>query len=314
MKKLQLILVLIFSLFQFSTQAQSAQGKESSWKGPTLLKSLELSHARNEELQNGNFAIMLQNDADLETLQTTEVTVTFSNPNITTPYSQIKLGLETNYTLTLLGFHYDVHNHLFIHGRYRIDKNDGQTSHLIEQGKFSFFAAKHEDLIEQAVSLFFSEKQRDASDLVSLDVEQLCAKKWKVSSVELRDRSAQIIETLANLEELPLVVRDLKISFTPDGKFILEGLNGAYEDVKVTGLLEGTYKVFGGRLVLLKTKIGEQEFKWLIRILSQDENQITTTTNTQLFTSDVYDVDGLRFEDTVTLVPVTPEPENTDEK
>src|SRR3989338_1603476 len=314
MKKSQILLVLIFSLFQLSAQAQNAQGEENAWKGPTLLGSLESSNARNEELQNGNYFIMLQNDADLETLRTTGATLTFSNPNITTSYSQIKLDLGNNHTLSLLGFHYVVHNHLFIHGRYRIDENDEQTSHLIEQGKFSFFAAKHEDLVEQAVSLFFSEEQRDESDLVSLDVEQLCAKKWKVSSVELRDRSAQVIETLANVEELPLVVRDLKISFTPDEKFILEGLNGAYEDVKVTGLLEGTYKVFGGRLVLLKTKIGEQEFKWLIRILSQDENQITTTTNTQLFTSDVYDVDGLRFEDTVTLVPVTPEPENTDEK
>jgi len=314
MKKFQAILVFIFSLFQFSTQAQSAQGEENAWKGPTLLESLALSSARNDELQGESFVIMLQNDADPETLRTTEVALAFSNPNITTSYSRLLLDLGSKHTLSLLGFHYKVHQHLFIHGRYRIDEKNEETSRLVEQGTFSFFAARHEDLIERAVSLFFLEEQSNENGPVNLDVEQLCAKKWKVNSIELRDRNARVIETLAHLEDLPLEVRDLKISFTPDGKFILEGLNGTYEDVKLTGLLGGTYQVFGGRLVLLKTKVGEQEFKWLIRILSQDENQMTSTTNTQLFTSDVYDLDGLQFEDTVTLVPVTPEPENTDEK
>ena len=65
MKKSQILLVLIFSLFQLSAQAQNAQGEENAWKGPTLLGSLESSNARNEELQNRNYFIILQNNADL---------------------------------------------------------------------------------------------------------------------------------------------------------------------------------------------------------------------------------------------------------
>ena len=321
MKRLLGILVVIFSTVQLAlpqqgiSQGAPQAGDANTWKGPILLKQLQLSNARNEELQSGSFIILFQSDSQPEKLRSLEALIAFSEPQIATSYSQIVLSLGDNKKLVLLGFHYNVANHLFIHGRYRIDENSGATSTLTEQGSYAFFSSEHKDgLIEPAISLFFSEELSSENERVNLDVELLCSKKWQVGSLELRDHQGNAIESVTDLDTLPIPLREIKMSFAQDGTVVLEGFECSYGDVKLTGLLQGTYKVFGGRLVLLKTKIGEQEFKWLIRVISQDENHVTATTNTQLFTPTVYSLDGLQFEDTVTFIPVATESKNKDEK
>lgn len=319
MKKLQLLLVLSFSLFQFFSFAQEVQDEENSWKGPFLLEGYQISSEKNNELTDGTFQIMLAKDGPESDVKGTVADLKFPGQQTTTPFSQILLDCGDGVLLKFFGFHYIFENHLLISGKYRIENNYS----TVETGVFAFFNMKfHDTLIENALTLLFEGQESSETERASLNAEDLTSHKWKMSSINLRDRLDTSVREINDFTAVDLIAgvteTDLELSFdsenNSEGSFTLTGLPQKWGDIKLGGELEGTYKVFGGFLILLEALVGDQKFKKLIRVASYDENHITVTTGTFLFGSDVYDLDGLQFEDTITLIPVVEETEDTDEK